>query len=205
MPASDLPFNLGRIRALTASYQAGGRQAFEAFHELTAFLLSNTILHGASSVARTSGSGAVMLGGWRSPTDPLLLRNGHCLRFSMTLVLAPGTQRLTVQLASYQYQLTPDNGTWLFRYDYLRDPPSREPAGHLQLRGDFREHGDPDARVPALQDVHFPTGRVSIEAVIRLLVEGFGVACPEWDEVWKPVLAESEAAFLKIAHPPSHG
>ena len=57
------------------------------------------------------------------------------------------------------------------------------------------------AGVP-LARVHFPTMRVSLEAIIRLLVEDFRVPCEAPADVWRPVLAASEAAFLAIAHRP---
>jgi hypothetical protein len=51
-----------------------------------------------------------------------------------------------------------------------------------------------------LERVHFPTGRISIEAVIRLLIEQFGLEARTRPETWRPVLAASEEEFLKIAH-----
>jgi hypothetical protein len=51
--------------------------------------------------------------------------------------------------------------------------------------------------------VHYPTGRVPMEAVIILLADGYRVPCGAPDDVWRPVLAASEAAFREIAHQPS--
>jgi hypothetical protein len=122
---------------------------------------------------------------------------------SMTLYLDSESNWLKVELASFQYQMTRDNASWVFRYDYVRTPPEPEPAGHLHLRGKPAE----DCLPPEveLQDVHFPTGRISIEAVIRLLVESFGVPCNGWHNRWRAVLAESERAFLEIARRPISG
>lgn len=102
--------------------------------------------------------------------------------------------RLKVKTSSFQYQLDPEGEKWVFRYDYLREPPEPHPAAHLQIRGGLIEACLPDAR--ALERVHFPTHRVSLEAVIRLLVEEFAVPTSEPRHVWRPVLAESESAFL---------
>ena len=45
-----------------------------------------------------------------------------------------------------------------------------------------------------------PTQRISLEAVIRLLIEQFGVPANQPPDIWRPMLTESEAAFLEIAH-----
>jgi hypothetical protein len=90
-----------------------------------------------------------------------------------------------------------------FRYDYDRNPTDPEPAAHLQIRGSLIEPCLPPGR--ELQDVQFPTNRVGLEAVVRLLVESYGVPCTDWLSVWRGVLAETEQAFLRIAHRPASG
>jgi hypothetical protein len=69
----------------------------------------------------------------------------------------------------------------------------------LQIRGSVTEATALPQGVP-LERIHFPTQRLSLEAVIRLLVDQFGVPTAEPANVWRPVLAVSEAAFLGIAH-----
>jgi hypothetical protein len=91
------------------------------------------------------------------------------------------------------------------RYDYLREPGlDGHPQAHLQVRGGLVETGVLRPSHP-LERVHFPTGRVSIEGVIRLLADQFGLPCNESPEVWRPVLAEAERMFLDIAHRPLSG
>lgn len=200
MPASDLPFLRGEVRRLNQQYLAGGWDAFEGFYQLASLLLTNTVVarHGSICLSRhPDRHNAMFLGGWRTVTDPLPLTNGGFLRYTVTLYLDADTNRLKVERAAYQYQLTADNSSWVFRYDYTRTPVKSEPGAHLQLRGSLI---DPPGG--ELQDLRFPTGRVSIEAVIRLLVESFGVPCAEWQEKWREVLATSEEAFLRIAHQP---
>jgi hypothetical protein len=51
-----------------------------------------------------------------------------------------------------------------------------------------------------LSRIHFPTDRISFEAVIWLLIDQFGVPASESADVWRPLLAESEALFLGIRH-----
>jgi hypothetical protein len=138
------------------------------------------------------------LGGWNGPTDPLPLNDGHFLRLSASLYLAQTDAgiRMKVKNSAYQYQTDKEGNEWVFRYDYLRLPPGLEPGAHLQLHGRLHLGDQP------LDRLRFPTGRVTLEAVIRLLVDQFGVEPNDDPELWRPVLAESEKLFLEIAHQP---
>lgn len=202
MPERPSSYRLAEARALTERYRAGGQDALDAFLELVSLLLNLTILDPAGAVRYSTGPrpNVAVLGGWRGPTDPLPLTNGHFLRLTMVVYLEltePGS-RLKVAESSYQYQLDRYGEQWVFRYDYLRRPPPPYPASHLQIRGNLIERCLPDD-LP-LSRVHFPVGRLSLEAVIRLLVDQLGVRSREGPEVWRPVLAETERAFLEIAH-----
>lgn len=199
-----------QVVALSDHYRLGGRESYGAFRDLAAFLLSNTVLAETSHVTLTRLSGAhsdvrMALGGPGGPTDPLLLRNGWYLRLSVTLFLAEDvTQFLKVEKSAYQYQADLEGDRWVFRYDYLRQPgDDPHPTAHLQLRGSLAEEMDlPRGR---LERVHFPTGRIAIEAVIRLLVEQFGCPTRLTSDLWRPMLAESERLFADIAHRPLSG
>ena len=207
MSPPDLSHLLAQVRELTRQYKAGRHESFEAFRALTSLLLSLTILDPAGAV--TLGSGprpdVRVLGGWGGPEDPLPLTNGNYLRFSVTLFLAETREgtRLKVEESSYQYQLDTEGERWVFRYDYLRHPRHPHPASHFQIRGNLVEDCLP-WRIP-LERIHFPDSRVPLEAVIRLLVEQFGVPARQPPEIWRPVLSESERPFLNIAHRPLSG
>ena len=126
---------------------------------------------------------------------------GCYLRLSITLYVAPTSEgrRLKVAESSFQYQTDRDGKNWVFRYDYLRNPPHEYPGAHLQIRGDLSERVLSQG---ALEKIHFPTWRISLESVIRLLADQFHVPCNTPRELWRPVLAESERAFAEIAHKP---
>jgi hypothetical protein len=207
LPPPELPALLGEVRELTARYQAGRPNCFEAFRQLTALLLHLTVLapQGGVRLARGRRPDTLALGGWSGPDDPLPLLDNRYLRLSFTLFMAqtPEGPRLKVQDSSYQYQADRDGRDWIFRYDYLRVPPHPHPAAHLQIRGGLAG-GYLSAGTP-LERFHFPTGRVSLEGVIRLLADQFHVPCNEPPEIWRPVLAESEQAFLAIARRPLSG
>jgi hypothetical protein len=138
----------------------------------------------------------------------LPLNDGRFLRVGSTLFLDRGDERgplLKVRESSYQYQDDPNGDGWIFRYDYLRDPVAgSHPQAHLQLRADLVTPGVLP-RSLLLERIHFPTGRMALEGVIRLLAEEFGVPCNEPPWVWRPVLAEAEQAFLEVAHWPLSG
>ena len=143
---------------------------------------------------------AVLLEGWTGESL-VPLNDGRFLRLAMSLFLAPyerGT-RLKVETSVLQYQLDEGGDHWIFRYDYLRHAAEPHPGAHLQVRGALAEAGVVAVR-GTLERVHFPTGRVALDAVIRLLVEQFGGPTSEDPAVWRPVLAASEEEFLRIAH-----
>lgn len=203
----DLHHLLGEVRDLTRRYQLGDQESFQAFHRLTALLLELTILAqpGAVRLSRGPRAGTFALGGWKGPTDPLPLNDKRYLRLSMRLFLAAADDRfyLKVEDSSYQYQMDLEGRQWIFRYDYLRYPDHPNPASHLQIRGQLFEDCLPERK--QLEDLHFPDARVSLEAVIRLLAEQFSVPCNAEPGIWRPVLAETEREFQRIAHRPISG
>ncbi len=208
MTAADLPLLFGQVRDLTRRYMAGEQQSFDAFRELVSLLLNLTILKQPEGGVRLNygprGRDRAVLEGW-VPDDLVPLTDGRYLRLSVTLHLVPTGQgrRLKVEKSLYQYQADQAGEQWVFRYDYVRTPPAPHPAAHLQVRGALTENCLPPDT--PLERVHFPTHRVSLEAVIRLLADQFAVRCNEGDDVWRPVLDESERLFLEIAHPPLAG
>ena len=185
---------------------AGGRDAYASFQELAALLLRLTVLRPEGMVRlsyESSGRDWAILGGAAGPLDPLPLNDGRFLRLSVGLYLAsddPRGRLLKVSQSSSQYQVDQAGVRWIVRYDYLREPGlDAHPQAHLQIRGSLEEPGVLRPSRP-LDRIHFPTDRVSMEGVIRLLTDQFGVPCNEPPEVLRPVLAEAERTFLDIAH-----
>lgn len=200
------------MRRLTAEFLKGGPKAFDAFRDLAQVLLSATVLDPSSYVRYVgrrprTGRETRALGGPRGPTDPVLLRDGRYLRVAVSLFLDgqdPRGRLLKVLTSSYQYQTDPVGDQWIWRYDYLREPgPDPHPTAHLQIRGALTE--PVLATTAPLDRVHFPTGRVALEAVIRLLIEQFGVPTRDEPAVWRALLTASEGDFQKIAHQPQSG
>jgi hypothetical protein len=118
---------------------------------------------------------------------------------AVSMYIATGHNNyLKIRNSSYQYQHDKAGKKRVFRYDYLRKPSHPHPACHLQIRGDLIH---PITDMP-LERIHFPTRRISLETVIRLLVDQFEVPCNSDADIWRRVLAEGELLFMPIAHEP---
>ena len=194
-----------KVRTLTRAAHVGGPDAAEAFGELVGFLLRLTVLDKAGTIMRYRKTAvAHVIGGPREEGfSPLPLRGGRYLGLFIQLYIDREDQDfLKVSKARYQYQLDEAGENWVFRYEYIRDPPDHHPCGHLHVRGRLTEDCLPSHAT--LDRVHFPTGRVSLEAIIRLLAGHFGIRAAASEDVWWPALFESETAFLKVAHKPTN-
>jgi hypothetical protein len=187
----------------------GGPDAFGAFADLLHLLLRTTVLKGSLGVRLNAGprpKDRMMLVGAVADENHLVpLNDGNFLRLSIILFREQAKEgyRMKVEQARYQYQCDDIGRRWVFRYDYAREPQNQHPATHLQVRGQLAERVTPHRGM--LERVHFPSGRISIESVIRLLIEQFAVTPNTASEVWRRVLAESEQIFEDIAHRPLSG
>jgi hypothetical protein len=136
------------------------------------------------------------------PWEPVRLNDGNFLRIVVNLSLdaiEDAPSKLRVYSASFQYQLDERGEQWVLRYDYVRVPENPHPASHLQIHGTLIHPECLPDNAP-FDRIHLPTGRITIEAVIRLLAEQFQVPCNEEPAICRPLLAESELAFERIAH-----
>lgn len=93
-----------------------------------------------------------------------------------------------VQTAGYSYIIHGEEGHELFAYQW--QPHGRSPVTtpHLHLGSGLDA---PDTQLPK---VHLPTGRVSIEEVIRLAIE---LGAAPLREDWEEVLKTTEDAFVR--------
>lgn len=201
---ADLKFLLGKIRHLSKGLKARPSKGYSLIRDLFSFLLHLTVVKEGQVVKLTEVyPNTVVLGGPKDELDPLLLNDRRYLRLSVGLYENKQNHSLSVRKASYQYQVDhEDNARWIFRYDYIRNPSDQYPPSHLQLNAELpaeiRMHRD-------LPKIHFPTGRMSLEAIIRFLIEDFHVPSNHPSKIWRPVLAESERLFHEVAHLPLSG
>lgn len=87
-----------------------------------------------------------------------------------------------VSTAQYEYYLQDDDGNELIGWHW--HPESKITYPHLHVPAD-----------PIHHKMHVPTGRVSIEAIIRLLINDFGVTPLRGDH--SEILDEAEANFIR--------
>ena len=187
---------------------AGDAGSPRAFRELADVLFRATVMKstGVVQLNENAKDGTYVVACPINQGGALPLKDGRYLRLAIALYFEGTEQgrRLKVRSASYQYQEDLDGDRWIFRYDYLRHPPRPHPGDHLQIRGELTEKGCLPERCP-LERIHFPTMRVSLEAVIRLLADQFNIKCELRQKDWRAILAASEAEFLGIAHPSLSG
>jgi len=207
----DFSSTVASVRRASQGCRTGGRDAFNHFEAFVNHLFCLTIGHKTATI-RLSGvkSGkqrhCVLSGGHDPSGEPVvLLTDGRYLRLVVSLFLDPSGADpfLRTSLSLYQCQLDQAGDDWVFRYEYKRepDPGDPRPVGHLHIRGRLASSGVL-ARKETLDRVHFPCGRPTVESVIRLLIDDFGVPSDAPEEIWRPLLAETEREFLRVAHKP---
>jgi hypothetical protein len=164
-------------------------------------LLRSIIMQQSGAIRLTRGHDRYVVA---SPVNhgALLLNDNRYLRLTISLYFEQVSEgrRLKTSSSSFQYQEDTAGDRWIFRNDYLRQPKNPHPGDHLQIRGQLTEYC-----LPAHRTLERVQMRVSLEAVIRLLVEQLVVKCNERAKVWRRILATSEDAFLNllIAHFPA--
>jgi len=92
-----------------------------------------------------------------------------------------------VSSREYHYELTTADGRQLLRYDWHPTGRSATTWPHLHLR----RHTTP----VDLSRAHVPTGRVSLEAVLRFAIEELQVRPLRPD--WRSIFDEAERAFVE--------
>ncbi len=192
------------IRVANGTLRSGGEGTFESFRELVSRLFCLTVGHKKASVhlrRLKDGSRAELEGGYGEAPAVIRLTNDCFLRLVVALYLDPRDQYLRTSLSCFQYQTDEAGEDWVFRYEYNRTRNADEvkPTGHLHVRSALVSETALDNKRPFAR-VHFPCGRPTIESTIRLLIDDFGVPPDAPEEVWRPVLAESERSFLDVAH-----
>ena len=92
-----------------------------------------------------------------------------------------------VRTVTYHYTLREDEGSEIFSYQWHPNVPGSVSFPHLHLR-----HGARLGR-SEFEKAHLPTGRVTVEDFVRLLIDDFGV--PPAREDWEQALEESRTEF----------
>jgi hypothetical protein len=123
------------------------------------------------------------------------LVNGHFLYLYNSLGLRRKERFLATLEYRYWYQATADPNSWIFRYEYLHDPP----PGYAYAPCHVHINARPATYTGAtpFRDLHLPAGeRVTIEALARHLITEHGVIpiSPNWEDTVK----EAEDHFQDV-------
>lgn len=126
---------------------------------------------------------------------PLPLTNGRYLFVFQKLGLRRDEHYLTTLEYRYVYQASVDDDSWIFRYEYQREPAKgySYPLSHLHVNAAPDTYtGEKD-----FARLHLPAGdRVTIESIARHLIAEHDVepTSPDWEEI----LDGAESAFREI-------
>jgi hypothetical protein len=192
-----------KARLLAKEVLKGGNGAPKKFADLVGFLLGLTVVKNPSGgrviLDKSKRANQFVLSGWNTLGSPIPLANGEFLRLAMTLYTdEKDHQFLKVLKSNCQYQRDEAGDKWIFRYDFSREPGNKYAASHIQVRGQLTEAVQ--LRKQTLENVHFPTRRISIESILRLLIDDFNIKPNQDDGIWRAALAASEGEFYRVAH-----
>jgi hypothetical protein len=203
--SDDVNAACSRVREFSKLYLSGQiPESFEAVRNLLQFLLQITVLAPSEILRLTSVKYRATERVLGVEGQPLRLNNDRYLRVSSILRMdeTPAGRKLRAYETTYQYQLDQGRHRWIFRYEYLRRPDDPHPGAHLHVRATPIE----DCQIAKpFERLHFPTGRPTIEWVIRLLIDQFQLTPNTDNAFWRPVLTASENFFLDHHHRPSSG
>jgi hypothetical protein len=139
------------------------------------------------------------VGGDRLP-KPLPLVNGHFLYVYHLLGLRRKERYLATLEYRYTYQATTDDDSWIFRYEYVREPGDDYPYAKAHVHVNASPLSYSGAK--AFPGLHMPTGspkhpRVTIEEIIRHLVYEHEVV-PISAATWEQTLADADTHFADV-------
>jgi hypothetical protein len=167
--------------------------------DLFNLLLRNTVMATGNSLCIYQGErrNNYVLSGRTGLVAPLALRDGRFLNVRMGLAIHRSDQgpRLKVMNSSFQYQFDAAGSQWVFRYEYDRNPKGPHPQTHFHIRGQLTESALRAGNT--LEHIHFPATRVSLEAVIRLLVDQFHIRPVTPQSIWRKILTQTERDFIE--------
>jgi hypothetical protein len=103
----------------------------------------------------------------------------------------PRQWRITTRM--YEYSLLDRDATELLVYHWQPDADPAYPHIHVSAALHAKTRALEKKHTIDLDGLHLPTGRVSLEAVIRMLITEFAIAPRRAD--WRRTLDRTEAAF----------
>jgi hypothetical protein len=186
--------NFDEVRNLTNKVFGSSEGNSVDFSNLLQKLFSLTVLkEGEAIVCELDRKMSMGTLGSRLAQPALQLNNGLYLKFFMKFSYGAGSP-LTITSSSFQYQVDGSSSftrRFVFRYDYDINPQDGHLVAHLQINGKLNE----DVVEKKLEDIRFPIVRPSVESLIILLIDGFGLRPNDQTGEWRKILDYSESAF----------
>lgn len=194
---------------------SGGDEAPAYFKEFAQLLLSKTIMDSKSHVCIYGGNTndiTLISGPRRRPDEqeeaikgrdiyhPLKLNDGNFLYlFFENFIDRNENNWLKTNISKMAYQLDSGGHKQLFRFDYNRLVKTRYASSHVHVYGSWRD-GAKEAitNLKDMHKIHFPVVRPTIEGLIRILVDDFGVKTNTERDEWEPVLEATEKEFKEV-------
>ncbi len=169
-------------------------QALQDYVDYLNVVFNQTITDSQLILLKKTSSNFVITCLQNQDTRPLELKPTGWLHFRQLVTIQPADNeergKVVVKEGTYRYSLSPNLGDevkWVFRYDYELNPSKEHiPHSHLHLNAS-REN-------ERLCDLHFPTGRVSIEQIIAHLISAYKVQAKRLD--WLDYLAKSHGDWM---------
>lgn len=188
-------FNLRWIgRALESAPKA--ERAAREFADLVGAIVNSTVSHAPVTLAAVGEElwYVAHVGADKLPA-PLPLTNGQYLFLYHSLGVRREERYLATLEYRYVYQATFADDSWIFRYEYIREPPE----GYAYAREHLHVNASPLSYSGAspFPGLHLPTGRrVTVERLCRHLIAEHGVEpiSPDWEEMLK----QGEAHFREV-------
>jgi hypothetical protein len=125
----------------------------------------------------------------------LPLTNGHYLFLYNLLGLRREERYLATLEYRYTYQATEADDSWIFRYEYIREPPDPYPYAkqHVHVNASPATYTGAEP-FPGL---HLPTGRrITIELLVRHLMAEHNLQ--PISNNWEATIRDAEAHFREI-------
>jgi hypothetical protein len=122
-------------------------------------------------------------------SDVPLELDGTTARLFVEHVVVVQDGKYSTESYSYRWQADASPGSWLIRWEYVRDPPRVDyayPRAHVHVNSFFAD-GSPVARI------HIATPTLPLELVVRNLISDAGVK-PRTED-WEGILEDSAETF----------
>lgn len=187
-----------RFRFLGNSLEtdAKAERGVHEFAEMVGAIVNSTISHAPITYVQAGSARTWYVAHVHDKIPaPLPLTNGDYLFLYNLLGLRRKERYLATLEYRYTYQATPEDASWIFRYEYVREPP--DPYPYAKQHVHVNATPTPYRGAASFPGLHLPTGRrVTIELLVRHLIAEHGLV--PISHQWEQVVSDAEAHFRSV-------